>query len=188
MKLQAISCLLTCLALAACKPAALDPGATQPGAKAPAVAAKAPAEAARAQPEFPKLVVKTFDGGEFNLASHRGRWVVVNYWATWCNPCLKEIPDLDALDRSREDVVVIGLAYEEIEKADMQAFLTQHPISYPIAVVDVYSPPEDFETPPGLPMTYLISPDGRVAGKHLGPVTSDELQKEIAAAQAKPAA
>lgn len=176
------------ISLAACKPAVQAPAAPKPGAKAPAVAAASTAGKNRPQPEFPKLVVKTFDGGEFNLASQRGRWVVVNYWATWCNPCLKEIPDLDALDKSRDDVVVIGLAYEEIEKADMQEFLKAHPISYPIAVVDVYSPPEDFETPPGLPMTYLISPDGRVAGKHLGPVTSEELQKEIAAAQAKPAA
>jgi thiol-disulfide isomerase/thioredoxin len=129
------------------------------------------------------------DGGKYDLAEHRGNWVVVNFWATWCNPCLKEIPDLDAFDKSREDVEVIGLAYEEIERADMQAFLKEHVISYPIAVVDVYSPPADFETPRGLPMTYLIAPDGKVARKFLGPVTSAELAAAMAAyAKAEPAA
>ncbi len=188
-----LAAVLVGLSVAGCKPvsqpvattAAPAPASTQ--AKAPS----APASQAELEdvpvPDFPKLVVKTFDGGNFDLAAQRGRWVVVNYWATWCNPCLKEIPDLDALDKSRDDIVVIGLAYEEIEKADMQAFLKEHPISYPIAVVDVYSPPKDFGTPPGLPMTFLISPDGRVAAKHLGPVTSEQLQAEIAAAKAKPA-
>ena len=183
---------LFALMLGGCKPAGPAPEAAAPAPTPTASASPAASADAKEehhpQPEFPKLVVKTFDGGEFDLASQRGRWVVVNYWATWCNPCLKEIPDLAAFDKARDDVVVIGLAYEEIEKADMQAFLKEHPIPYPIAIVDVYSPPEDFETPAGLPTTYLIGPDGRVASKHLGPVTSQELDAEIAAAaKAKPA-
>ena len=173
--------------LVACKPEPA-PVAMAP-AKAAVPAADVPASPLQgkgtAKPDYPKLVVKTFDGQEFDLSKQRGKWVVVNYWATWCNPCLKEIPDLDAMDKAREDVVVIGLAYEEIERADMEAFLKQHTLSYPIALVDVYDPPADFETPKGLPMTYLIAPDGKVASRHLGPVTSQELSDEIKAAQAK---
>ena len=153
-------------------------------AQAPVSASPPTADVGR-RPDYPKLVVKTFDGQQFDLSKQRGKWVVVNYWATWCNPCLKEIPDLDALDKARQDLVVIGLAYEEIERADMEAFLKDHTISYPIAVIDVYNPPADFETPKGLPMTYLIAPDGKVASRHLGPVTSDELSAEIKAAQAR---
>ena len=141
-----------------------------------------------AKPEVPSLVVDTFDGGKFDLAQHRGNWVVVNFWATWCTPCLKEIPDLDAFDQSRKDVDVIGLAYEEIERADMEAFLKEHVISYPIAVIDVYKPPADFDTPRGLPMTYLIAPDGKVARQFLGPVGSADLIKVMQAQpDAKPA-
>jgi thiol-disulfide isomerase/thioredoxin len=186
--------LLVCLALIACKPSAPTPVSSAAPAPAKSEASAEPASAPKAadqdapKPDFPKLVVKTFDGGEFDLASQRGHWVVVNFWATWCNPCLKEIPDLAALDKARDDFVVIGLAYEEIEKADMEAFLKAHPISYPIAVVDVYSPPADFGIPRGLPMTYLIDPQGRVASEHLGPVTADQLQKEIDGAKAKPRA
>ena len=64
----------------------------------------------------------------------------------------------------------------------MQAFLKEHPVVYPIAIVDVYNPPKDFETPRGLPMTYLIAPDGSVAKCFLGPVTAKEIETAIAAA------
>jgi thiol-disulfide isomerase/thioredoxin len=146
-------------------------------------AAPAPASAAApaAAPAMPGLKITTLDGKDWDLAAQRGHWVVVNFWATWCSPCLKEIPDLAALDAKRDDLEVIGLAYEEITPADMQAFLKEHPAGYPIAILDVYDPPKDFDTPRGLPMTYLIGPDGTVAQRFLGPVTAQELEQAIAA-------
>ena len=135
------------------------------------------AEPAKPVLETPALVVETIGRGTFDLAERRGKWVVVNFWATWCSPCLKEIPDLSKFDTAREDVEVIGLAFEEIERADLEAFLREHPTSYPVAIVDVYSPPKDFDVPRGLPMTYLIGPDGIVAEKFVGPVTSEQLAR-----------
>ena len=129
--------------------------------------------------EMPSLKITTYAGECYNLADHRGKWVVVNFWATWCEPCKKEIPEFNELDKKREDVDFIGLAYEEIERADMDAFLKVIPIDYPMAILDVYSPPADFDTPRGLPLTYVISPDGKVASKFLGPVTLEELEKVI---------
>jgi len=167
--------LCAALVLAACGRSDPAPPVDRGSAGTPSPAKQAPPP----RPEIPTLRVETFDGGVFDLSRHRGHWVVVNFWATWCNPCLKEIPDLDAFDRSRVDVEAIGLAFEEIERADMEAFLKTHPISYPIALLDVYAPPADFDPPRGLPMTYLIAPDGKVARKFLGPVTSDELAKAI---------
>ncbi|MGY0618571.1 TlpA family protein disulfide reductase [Lysobacter sp. A378] len=130
----------------------------------------------------PVLQVTTIDGDPYDLADHRGKWVVVNFWATWCRPCLEEMPELSALDAMREHVEVIGLAYEDIKPADLKAFLLEHPVVYPISIVDTYDPPVGFDTPRGLPMTYLIAPDGSVAKKILGPVTANEIEAVIAAA------
>lgn len=129
-----------------------------------------------------QLSVSTLDHGTFDLAQERGHWVVVNFWATWCTPCLKEIPDLTKFDAERDDVRVLGLAYEDITPEDMRTFMREHPIGYPVAIVDVYDPPKAFEPPRGLPMTYLLGPDGAVAKRFLGPVTSKELAAAITAA------
>ena len=131
----------------------------------------------------PTLEVDTLDGKTFDLASQRGKWVVVNFWATWCAPCIAEMPELSAFIKEREDVVGIGLAYEDTDRQEIIAFLEQHPVSYAVAQVDVNEPPQDFDTPRGLPTTYLIAPDGTVARHFLGPIKDKDLAGAIAAAK-----
>ncbi len=177
---------LAALLLCACKRPAEEPVAPAPPPDAPAAQAPAPDTPTVAadddKPDAPSLRVATLDGAQYDLADHRGNWVVVNFWATWCAPCLKEMPELSALDAMREHVEVIGLAYEEIDPDELRSFLETHPVVYPIAIVDVYDPPADFATPRGLPMTYLIGPDGKVAQRFLGPVTAQDIEGAIAAA------
>jgi thiol-disulfide isomerase/thioredoxin len=140
-------------------------------------AAVAPVHAA--MPAQPALKVTTLDGKPFDLAAQRGHWVVVNFWATWCVPCIKEMPDISHFVASHANVRAIGLAYEDSDKADIQAFLAKHPVSYPIAQVMLDDTPKDFDEPRGLPTTYLIAPDGRVAKRFVGPVTGQSLGAAI---------
>lgn len=130
----------------------------------------------------PVLRVTTLDGKPFDLSAERGKWVIVNFWATWCTPCLGEMPALSTyVVAHSKNVAAIGLAYDDVTPADLRAFLKKHPVSYPVSIVDVDHPPKDFATPQGLPTTYLIAPDGRVAKKFVGPVTPATLQAIIGA-------
>jgi len=177
------TCCLAAL-LAACKPASHE-GAAAHSDSAPPVTASPQSEETpveKSTPAIPSLRVTTLDGAHYDLAAHRGKWVVVNFWATWCAPCLKEMPELSALDAMREHIEVIGLAYDDIQPAEMTVFLRKHPVVYPIAIIDTYAPPPDFATPRGLPTSYLIAPDGRIAKQFLGPVTAKDIETAIAAA------
>lgn len=187
---------LLVLTLAGCSAPDAGAPATVAGTPLPsaAVPASNPAEApaAGANPgvvaetaAMPRLQARTVAGEDYDLAGHRGKWVVVNFWATWCGPCLQEMPELSALHAMRDNVEVVGLAYEDIEPDDMRAFLEKHPVAYPIVILDPYDPPKDFATPRGLPMTYLIGPDGKVAHQFLGPVDAGKIEQAIVAAGGK---
>ena len=188
MRLPMLPILALSLLLSACRqePPPVAGQAAEPVAVAPTPAADpappaAPPGVIETTAEQPRRLAPTVDGGLFDLAAHRGRWVVVNFWATWCAPCLKEMPELSALHVMREQVEVVGLAYEDIGLEEMRAFLAEHPVAYPIVIVDPMDPPRDFATPRGLPITYLIAPDGKLARQFLGPVTAHELENAIEA-------
>lgn len=166
--------------LAACKPAG-DDAAKPTVAPTSAPVAPAPVKPA-AMGEVPQLSVTTLDGKTFDLAEQRGKWVVINYWATWCGPCIKEMPELSALDAMREHIQVLGLAYEDIPADDLRAFLAQRPVVYPIAIIGVTHPPASLEAPRGLPLTYLVAPDGKLARQFVGPVTAKLIEDAITGA------
>lgn len=125
------------------------------------------------------LTLPQLGGGEISLQEMREQWVVLNYWATWCAPCRKEIPDLSALHERHADLTVLGLAFEDVEPEAFQVFLEDIPASYPIVMVDVYNPPEPFGAPRVLPTTILIEPGGRPVKTWVGPVTGEMIEAFI---------
>lgn len=113
------------------------------------------------------------------LSDLRGQWVILNYWATWCAPCRKEIPELSELHEQREDITVLGIAYEDVDKEMFAEFLQEFFVSYPILVADVYQPPEPFGAPKVLPTTIILDPTGRSVKAFLGPVTRQDIEAFI---------
>jgi thiol-disulfide isomerase/thioredoxin len=132
-----------------------------------------------AMPVQPTLHVATLDGKTFDLAAQRGKWVIVNYWATWCVPCIKEMPDISAFVATHSNVRAIGLAFDDSDPADIRAFLRKHPVAYPVAQVTLDKPLKDFDEPQGLPTTWLIGPDGKVARRFVGPLNKAALMAAI---------
>lgn len=116
------------------------------------------------------------DGKSYQLSDYRGKWVVVNYWATWCPPCLEEIPELIGFhDKHKDkDAVVLGVNYEDKSPVALKAFVDDHLISYPVLLGEVGSG-KNVGPIPGLPTTYVISPTGEVVARQVGPLTAEML-------------
>lgn len=114
-----------------------------------------------------------------NLNDYLGKWVIVNYWATWCPPCLNEIPELVAFHRKHQDdnAVVIGFNLEDIESEELEKFVVEFGITYPIVPSHPDSRPVG--ELPGLPVTFLINPAGELVARHLGEIDQDALESYI---------
>jgi thiol-disulfide isomerase/thioredoxin len=130
----------------------------------------------------PRLTVRTLDGKTFDLAAERGKWVIVNFWATWCSPCIAEMPAISKYVAAHKDVTAVGLAYQPEPLADVLKFAHKHPVDYPLARIDMQHPPAGWQMPEGLPTTDLIAPDGHLAKRFIGPVDAKLLDAAIAAA------
>lgn len=120
-------------------------------------------------------------GVEHKLSDYRGKWLVINFWATWCAPCLKEIPELVKFHNRHkdDDAMVIGIDFEEIDLASLRAFIQEQKMNYPVLRAGS-NPLTPFEPLLGLPSTFLVSPQGVYADKHVGPITLAQLEEFVA--------
>lgn len=113
-----------------------------------------------------------------SLEAHRGQWVLVNYWAKWCKPCIKEIPELNALDQGREDVTVLGVNYDGLTGDALAAQLAELEVEFATLVAD---PAAQLGTqrPVVLPTTFILDPDGALVSTLVGPQTLDTLEQAL---------
>ncbi|MCW9025544.1 MAG: TlpA family protein disulfide reductase [Gammaproteobacteria bacterium] len=121
------------------------------------------------------------NGKPHSLQQYKGKWLIVNYWATSCSTCVKEIPNLTAFHENikNQDVIVIGINSEAIELAELKEFVNKKKIPYKILQGET-TPVTPVGRVPVLPTTYIIDPGGKTVAGNVGIVPKEYLEKYIA--------
>lgn len=112
------------------------------------------------------------------LSDYRGQWVLVNFWATWCPPCLEEIPDLIVLDEQRKDIAVIGIAVDYDSEKEVRRFVEDNLISYPV-VLGNDNIIRHFGSAEILPTTYIYNPQGKLVKMQRGLITRQQIERIV---------
>lgn len=130
------------------------------------------------------FLLKDMAGVSHQLSRYQGKWVLVNYWATWCPPCLEEVPDLVNLydSRKKKDLMVIGVVFDYQDVEEVKAYVDDMLMSYPIvlgddAVIDQIGPAE------AMPTTFIYNPKGELITVKRGLITRQYIEKLIGKAK-----
>ena len=106
--------------------------------------------------------IEIFNGPDTNLNKLNGNWIVINYWADWCAPCIKEIPELNEFAKENNDLLVFTFNFDQLDEDDLKPVAQKFNIEVPSIVTH----PRDIwgiQTPPAVPATFFINPDGDLA-------------------------
>ena len=123
--------------------------------------------------------LKDKEGTHYTLSDLRGKWVLVNFWAPWCPTCIEEIPELNTLHQQRKDLQVIGVAVMYESRKEVLNKIDKHSIKFP-TVFGTEDIAGDFGGLDGMPTSFLYSPSGKLVGRHLGPLTQNQIEQAIA--------
>jgi thiol-disulfide isomerase/thioredoxin len=162
--------------------------ATRVKAKGPAKNTEETSVKTLGQPA-PEVAFKDLDGTDATLGQYKGKVVLVNFWATWCDPCYVEIPWLIEMQQKYEakGFTVLGIAMDEEGKSAVAPFLAKErfnvngqklPMNYPI-VIGNDNVADKFGGLLGYPTSFLISRDGKIVKKVQGLISYEELTKAI---------
>ena len=120
--------------------------------------------------------IEIFNGSDTNLNNLNGNWIVINYWADWCAPCIKEIPELNNFAEENSDVKVYTFNFDQLEIDELEPIAKKFNIMVPSLITH----PRDIwgiQTPPAVPATFFINPDGELSLSLFRPQTKDDLNK-----------
>jgi len=126
------------------------------------------------------FVLEDIQGKVHRLTDYRGKWVVVNFWATWCPPCLREIPELASLHSAHKDkdLVVIGIALQSGSSDKVASFAREHGINYPVVLGD-FKMAKKIGAVDVLPASFLYNPGGEQVSYQAGEVTREIIEAYI---------
>ena len=118
--------------------------------------------------------IEVFNGSNTNLDKLEGNWIVINYWADWCAPCIKEIPELNEFADENKDIFVFTFNFDHLDQEDLAPIAKKFNIDVPSLVTH----PRDIwgiQTPPAVPATFFINPNGELSLSLFRPQTKDAL-------------
>ncbi len=121
-------------------------------------------------------VLQDIDGAEFTLKSLKGKWVYINYWASWCAPCLHEIPELNQFYQKykNKNIAVFGVNYDGLSKEEQRPLIKKYQLAYPSLGID----PADalkLGDIKGVPVTFVFNPEGKLFDIKYGEQTTESL-------------
>ena len=127
----------------------------------------------------PNFDLISTDGKNIKLSDYRGKVVIVDFWATWCPPCRKGIPDLIELQKEfKNKLVVIGISLDQDTKSDVIPFMKKYGINYPV----VYGTNQvimDYGSINAIPTSFVINKEGKIIGKHVGLIPKSEYESKL---------
>ncbi|MEE9332145.1 MAG: TlpA disulfide reductase family protein [Methylophilaceae bacterium] len=123
------------------------------------------------------FVLEDLSGKKHTLSQYKGKWLIVNYWATWCPPCLEEVPELVALfdHRKDKDVMVVGVVFDYESIKEVTSYVDDMLMSYPIVLGNA-NIAKQIGSAEVLPTTYLYNPKGKLVKVKRGLVTRHYLE------------
>ena len=120
-----------------------------------------------------------FEGSKGNKSDFLGKWLVVNYWADWCPPCIKEMPELESFfNQNKDKALVLAYNFDRLEGDELKDQIKRFKVNIPSIMTDpglLFG----WETPPSLPATYILTPEGKLVETLIGPQTRDSLEEII---------
>jgi len=123
--------------------------------------------------DAPEWTLPALDGGVVSLSDYRGKTIVLNFWATWCSPCVREIPTFEKFSKEHPEIPVLGIAIDG-KPSDLALFAKKHNMTYPIIIGDA-DVQIDYQVNT-LPMTVIVGPDGQVKDAHVGFMMEQQLK------------